>query len=75
MALEIPLPAPQPSVADRPNNHTEIMGLVGFMTAAAVLAVSLRLWVRKSVLNTIWLDDWFIVLGLVSRPSASEPLA
>lgn len=49
----------------RASNEPMVLGVVGFLTAVSLLAVSLRLYVRQFVLKTVGLDDGFIIISMV----------
>lgn len=49
-----------------------IMGIVWAFTAVAIAAVGLRFYLRVKLLNLVGLDDWIMLLALVSKARASS---
>lgn len=41
--------------------------------AFAIIVCSLKLYVRKFMLNSFGIDDWACLVGLVSRVTARDP--
>lgn len=60
---EPPLP---PDYVDY-NNASGIRTIVGFVTALALLTVLLRLYVRAIMLKVVGIDDYLMILAMVSR--------
>ena len=57
------------------NNGPKLLGATGTVTAAALIAVIARLWIRKFVLKFVGWDDKFIILAMVKQLSLYDPLA
>ena len=60
---------PPPSDGNRDIASSTIVAQAVTLTLAFIL-VSLRLFVKVRIIHKYGLDDWFVVLGLVSRYSA-----
>ena len=58
-----PLP---PSYIDY-SNANGILTIVGFVTALALVTVILRIYVRTAILKVVGLDDYLMVLAMVSK--------
>ena len=50
------------------DNAGGILTIVGFVTALALLAVLLRIYVRAVMLKVFGLDDYLIILAMVAGP-------